>query len=136
MHRRGVKDEAFAFDRTVSRLIEMQSDEYLQAQHTTLPAAAATPTAAAAAEAAAADDGGAIQKEETEEEPFLMRFESQKLTGDDIRAIWEKFDADGSVRRARRCVFFGGVFSHWDRDRKHVLENKKSVLVATSLRSH
>jgi|EP01046_Picozoa_sp_COSAG06_P004813 Spy/CpxP family protein refolding chaperone len=87
----------------------MQSEEYLQAQHTTLPAAAATPTAAAAAAAAAAeaaDDGGAIQKEETEGEPFLMRFESQKLTDDDIRAIWEKYDTDGSVRRARQCVFF------------------------------
>jgi predicted ATPase len=80
----GVKDEGFAFDRTVSRILEMQSEEYTQAQH----------IGADALGSAAAAEEGEKKEEEEEGDLFLLRFESQSLSGEDISAIWDQFDAD------------------------------------------
>ena len=79
----GVKDEAFAFDRTVSRLIEMQSASYQESPHR---GSGSLPTLAGASMIADNDE---------QEEPFLLRFESQLLSDADIHAIWLEFDADG-----------------------------------------
>lgn len=70
------KDEAFAFDRTASRLIEMQSVEYRHSQHGVLL--------------------GSSEHEDPAPEPFLLRFESQRLSDDAILSIWDEFDVDNS----------------------------------------
>ena len=80
------RDETFAFDRVVSRLIEMQSEEYLQEQH--------LPEHEPPAEAERGDA------------PFLLRFETALLTDDDVTAIWLRFDADGSGSLDRAEVSF------------------------------
>ena len=64
------KDEFFAFDRTVSRLIEMQSVEYnLQAQI----------------------DGGVADETET-----MMKFVQGPIDDDAIEKLWMRYDMDGN----------------------------------------
>merc|ERR1719230_1053940 len=62
-----VADEIFAWDRTVSRLIEMQSVKYLSEQTRSM-------------------DG----------EQFLGQFNLQALTDDDLQDMWRRYDADDS----------------------------------------
>jgi len=62
-----VADEIFAWDRTVSRLLEMQSVKYLSEQ-------------------ARAIDG----------EQFLGQFDMQALTDDDLEEMWRRYDRDDS----------------------------------------
>merc|ERR1712113_1212567 len=65
--RTSVADEIFAWDRTVSRLLEMQSVKYLSEQ-------------------ARAIDG----------EQFLGQFDMQALTDDDLEEMWRRYDSDDS----------------------------------------
>ena len=102
------RDEAFAFDRTVSRLIEMQSEEYRQTPHTGMQ------------QASVRDD----EDEEGElavEEPFLLRFESQLLSDADIRSIWAEYDTDssGSLDREEVERMVGRLFSPDSPDLTH-----------------
>jgi len=62
-----VADEVFAWDRTVSRLLEMQSVKYLSEQ-------------------ARAIDG----------EQFLGQFDIEHLTDDDLEEMWRRYDSDDS----------------------------------------
>jgi predicted ATPase len=62
-----VADEIFAWDRTVSRLIEMQSVKYLSEQARTL-----------------------------DSEQFLGQFNLHSLTEDDLADMWRRYDADDS----------------------------------------
>jgi len=62
-----VADEIFAWDRTVSRLIEMQSVKYLSESVRMI-----------------------------ESDQFLGQFELQKLADDDIIDMWRRYDADDS----------------------------------------
>jgi hypothetical protein len=95
------RDEAFAFDRTVSRLIEMQSEEYRQTPHTSTRQAA---VAAAASEGQEEAEAVVEMGEAADEEPFLLRFESQLLSDADIRSIWAEYDADSSGSLDRQEV--------------------------------
>jgi len=65
--RTSVADEIFAWDRTVSRLIEMQSVKYLSEQARTL-----------------------------DSDQFLGQFNLQSLTEDDLAEMWRRYDADDS----------------------------------------
>ena len=96
------RDEAFAFDRTVSRLIEMQSEEYRQTPHTSTRQAAVA--AAAASEGQEEAEAVVEMGEAADEEPFLLRFESQLLSDADIRSIWAEYDADSSGSLDRQEV--------------------------------
>jgi len=62
-----VADEIFAWDRTVSRLIEMQSVKYLSEQARTL-----------------------------DSDQFLGQFNLQSLSEDDLTEMWRRYDADDS----------------------------------------
>lgn len=62
-----VADEIFAWDRTVSRLIEMQSVKYLSEQMRAI-----------------------------DSEQFLGQFNLQALTDDDLVEMWRRYDADDS----------------------------------------
>mmetsp|Transcript_81857 Transcript_81857/g.213074 ORF Transcript_81857/g.213074 Transcript_81857/m.213074 type:complete len:640 (-) Transcript_81857:255-2174(-) len=62
-----VADEIFAWDRTVSRLIEMQSVKYLSEQARNI-----------------------------DSEQFLGQFNLQALTDDDLVEMWRRYDADDS----------------------------------------
>ena len=63
-------DEAFAFDRTLSRLSEMGSEMYQRSAH--------SPLAGGPEDSAAGAD-------------FLLTFESQALSSTDIDALWERY---------------------------------------------
>merc|ERR1712007_205178 len=67
MGKENVADEIFAWDRTVSRLMEMQSTKYLSEQVPTL-------------------DG----------EQFLSQFKLMSLTEEDMRNFWRRYDKDGN----------------------------------------
>ena len=78
-------DAAFAFDRCVSRLMEMQTSDYQDAPH-----------AAATAVSAAATNGGSKHTNDGRDAGFLLAFESQTLSEEDIVDIWQRYDADSS----------------------------------------
>lgn len=65
--RTSVADEIFAWDRTVSRLLEMQSVKYLSEQARSL-------------------DG----------DQFLGQFDLQALSDDDLHEMWRRYDRDDS----------------------------------------
>merc|ERR1719353_2354804 len=62
-----VQDEIFAWDRTVSRLIEMQSEDYLKTQAQEVPV-----------------------------EEYWNMFDLARISDDDIERIWLRYDDDGS----------------------------------------
>merc|ERR1719350_819199 len=65
--RTSIADEIFAWDRTVSRLLEMQSVKYLTEQQRAI-------------------DG----------DQFLGQFDLQALTDDDVEEMWRRYDRDDS----------------------------------------
>jgi predicted ATPase len=68
-----VQDEIFAWDRTVSRLIEMQSEDYLKAQAQEVPV-----------------------------EEYWAMFDLARISDDDIERIWLRYDDDGSKELDRK----------------------------------
>ena len=68
-----MQDEIFAWDRTVSRLIEMQSEDYLKAQAQEVPV-----------------------------EEYWAMFDLARISDDDIERIWLRYDDDGSKELDRK----------------------------------
>lgn len=71
-----LKDEEFAFDRTISRLTEMQTTEYLVAGHQ-------------ADSAAKSLEGSLLSRSDSGSHYILNRVSPEQL-----RQIWESYDAD------------------------------------------